>query len=235
MSARTAWVAATVAAIAAIALFVAAGNWQRARMEAKEAERATVDAAASLAPVPLPDASDWSPWRWRQVLATGTWRGAAQILVDNRVLDGRAGFAVVTPLALDDGRDVLVDRGWTPAGAGESRVPRVAAPSGRASVVGRVVVPPARYVELGAPAAPAGGVWQNLDPARIAAATGLKLLPIVIEEDPAAPADGLVRRWAPAGPDATTHRMYMWQWYAFAALVAGAWMAFAFKRLRQRP
>jgi len=235
MSARTAWVAATVAAIAAIALFVAAGNWQRARMEAKEAERATVDAAASLAPVPLPDASDWSPWRWRQVLATGTWRGAAQILVDNRVLDGRAGFAVVTPLALDDGRDVLVDRGWTPAGAGESRVPRVAAPSGRASVVGRVVVPPARYVELGAPAAPAGGVWQNLDPARIAAATGLKLLPIVIEEDPAAPADGLVRRWAPAGPDATTHRMYMWQWYAFAALVAGAWVAFAFKRLRQRP
>jgi len=235
MSARTAWVAATVAAIAAIALFVAAGNWQRARMEAKEAERATVDAAASLAPVPLPDASDWSPWRWRQVLATGTWRGAAQILVDNRVLDGRAGFAVVTPLALDDGRAVLVDRGFAPAGAGETRVPRVDAPSGRATVEGRVVVPPARYVELGPAAAPSGNVWQNLDPSRIAAATALTLLPIVIEQDPGAPADGLVRRWAPAGPDATMHRMYMWQWYTFATMVAVLWIGFAVKRWWTRP
>jgi surfeit locus 1 family protein len=235
MSARTAWARATVAAIAAIALFIAAGNWQRARMDAKEAERASVDAAASLAPVPLPDASDWSPWRWRRVVATGTWRGAAQILVDNRVVDGRAGFAVVAPLALDDGRDVLVDRGWTPASAGESRVPRVAAPSGRATVVGRVVVPPARYVELGVAAAPAGNVWQNLDPARIAAASGLKLLPIVIEQDPAAAADGLVRRRAPAGPDASTHRMYMWQWYGFAALVAALWATFAVRRLGRRP
>ena len=232
MTPRTANLVVTGAAVAAIALFVAAGNWQRARMEAKEAERASVDTAASLAPVPLPVASDWSPWLWRRVAATGTWRAGAQLLVDNRVLDGRAGFAVVAPLALDDGRDVLVDRGWTPAGAGASRVPRVEAPSGRATVVGRVVAPPARYVELGAAAAPAGNVWQNLDPARVAAATGLRLLPIVIEQDPAAPDDGLVRRWAPAGPDATTHRMYMWQWYAFAALVAVLWGVYTAKRIR---
>jgi surfeit locus 1 family protein len=167
-------------------------------------------------------------------VATGTWRSDAQILVDNRVVDGRAGFAAVTPLALDDGRDVLVDRGWAPASAGASRVPRIDAPTGRATVEGRVVVPPARYVELGASAAPAGGVWQNLDPVRVAAASGLALLPIVVEQDPAAPADGLVRRWSPAGPDATTHRVYMLQWYAFAALVPALWLVFAWKRLRSR-
>jgi cytochrome oxidase assembly protein ShyY1 len=129
---------------------------------------------------------------------------------------------------------VLVDRGWTPAGAGESRVPRVDAPSGRATVAGRVVVPPARYLELGATAAPSSNVWQNLDPARIATATGLKLVPIVIEQDPAAPADGLMRRWASSGPDATTHRIYMWQWYLFAALVAVLWIGFTVKRLWER-
>ena len=234
MSPRTANLVASAAAVAAIALFVAAGNWQRGRMNAKEVERAAVAAAAAQAPVPLPEASDWSAWRWRRVVASGTWRDAAQLLVDNRIVDGRAGFAVVTPLALDDGRAVLVDRGWTPAGAGGMRVPRVAAPSGRATIEGRVVVPPARYLELGEAAAPSGNVWQNLDPARIAAATGLKLLPIVIEQDPAAPADGLTRHWAPAGPDATTHRMYMFQWYAFAALVAVLWIALTVKRWRRR-
>jgi len=234
MSPRTANLVASAAAVAAIALFVVAGNWQRGRMNAKEADRAAVDAASAQAPVPLPDAVDWAAWRWRRVVATGTWRGATQLLIDNRIVDGRAGFAVVTPLALDDGRAVLVDRGFAPAGAGETRVPRVDAPSGRATVEGRVVVPPARYVELGATTAPSSNVWQNLDPSRIATATDLKLLPIVIEQDPAAPADGLTRRWSPAGPDATTHRVYMLQWYAFAVLVAVLWIAFTVKRLRGR-
>ena len=223
-------IALSLAAAVAIALFVAAGDWQRGRMHAKDAERAAVEAAAALAPAPLPRTDDWMAWRWRRVVANGTWRGAAQVLVDNRVVDGRAGFAVVTPLALDDGRDVLVDRGWTPAGAGATRVPRVDAPSGRASVEGRVVVPPARYVELDGGATPANGVWQNLDPPRIGAASGLKLLPIVVEQAPGAPDDGLVRRWATAGPDSSTHRMYMLQWYAFAAMVGVAWIAFALKR-----
>ncbi|MFI4925317.1 MAG: SURF1 family protein [Vicinamibacteria bacterium] len=234
MSPRTANLVTNAAAVAAIALFVVAGNWQRGRMNAKEADRAAVVAAATLAPVPLPDPNDWTAWRWRRVVATGTWRGAAQLLIDNRIVDGHAGFSVITPLALDDGRAVLVDRGWTPAGAGESRVPRVDAPSGRATVAGRVVVPPARYLEFGATAAPSSNVWQNLDPARIATATGLKLVPIVIEQDPAAPADGLMRRWASSGPDATTHRIYMWQWYLFAALVAVLWIGFTVKRLWER-
>jgi hypothetical protein len=29
--------------------------------------------------------------------------------------------------------------------------------------------------------------------------------------------------------------MYMWQWYAFAALVAALWIAFTVKRLRRAP
>ena len=45
----------TLAAIAAIALFVAAGNWQRDRMEQKLALRAQFDAAMAAPPVALPD------------------------------------------------------------------------------------------------------------------------------------------------------------------------------------
>lgn len=222
-----------VAALATIALCVSAGNWQRGRMLAKEAERAALDAAATHAPVALPAAADWDAWRYRRVVADGTWRGAAQVMIDNRIQDGRAGFHVVTPLLLDDGRAVLVDRGWIAAGAGAMRVPEVAAPSGRASVNGRIVLPPRRYVEwvedLGT-----GGVRQNLDPARIARATGLPLLPIVIEQDAADANDALVRRWPEPDFGVGTHRSYMLQWYAFATLAAVLWLVFARRRLRAR-
>ncbi|MEO8485260.1 MAG: SURF1 family protein [Betaproteobacteria bacterium] len=214
--------------IAAIVLFVSAGNWQRDRMRAKEAERAAFDAASAVPAATLPRTDEWSAWRYRRVIASGVWRGGAQVLLDNRIHEGRAGFRVVTPLALDDGRAVLVDRGWIAAGAGTARVPSVAAPSGQAAVTGRVILPP-RYLELGG-GAPSGPVWQNLDPARIGPALGLSLLPIVVEQDPSAPADGLVRQWSAPDTGVTMHRGYMWQWYTFAALAAAAWIGFAVRR-----
>ncbi len=229
-----AWRAVVAAAtVAAIALFVAAGNWQRDRMHAKEAARAALDAAAALPAVPLPRTDDWSAWRYRRVTLSGDWRGDAQVLIDNKVQGGRAGFHVVTPLALRDGRVVLVDRGWI-AAAGASRVPDVATPVGMAAVDGRIALPPARYVELDGGAS-TGRVWQNLDPARIAAASGLPLLPVVVEQDAAgAPADGLVRAWAAPDTGVDTHRVYMMQWYAFAALAAGLWIGFAVRRAMRR-
>ena len=233
MSPRLAKAVLAIAAVAAIALFVTAGNWQRGRMNAKETERAALDAAKAQLPAPLPRADDWSAWRYRRVVATGTWRPDLQVLVDNRIVDGRAGFGVVTPLALDDGRVVLVDRGWVAAGAGETRVPPVAAPSGRAVVNGRVVLPPARYLELDKKG-PEGNVWQNLDPRRIASSAGVAMLPIVVEQETSAREDGLVRRWADPGAGATMHRIYMWQWYAFAALAAGLWLYFTFRRRTPR-
>lgn len=220
-------------AAAAIGLFVAAGTWQRDRMLAKEAERAAVEAAAAHAPVPLPATGDWKTWRYRRVVVEGEWRGGGQLMIDNRILDGRAGFNVVTPLALDDGRAVLVDRGWIPAGAGASRVPEVRAPSGRAKVEGRIVLPPARYIEWTADD-DRGSVRQNLDPARIARASGLPLLPIVIEQGGPEAVDGLVRRRPPPDYGIRMHESYMLQWYAFATLTAALWAGFAWRRLRGR-
>ncbi len=219
------------ATLATIALTVSAGNWQRGRMLAKEAERAALDAAAAHPPVRLPATDDWAAWRYRRVAIEGEWRGNAQIMIDNRIHEGRAGFHVVTPLALDDGRAVLVDRGWIAAGAGTTRVPQVAEPAGRARVLGRIVLPPKRYFEW-VEDSPTGRVRQNLDPSRIARATGLALLPVVIEEDAGDAADGLVRRWPAPDFGIDTHRNYMLQWYAFASLAAALWLGFAWRRMR---
>lgn len=221
----------TVAMVAAVAVCIAAGNWQRGRMSQKEAlgERLAAAAAAPLVPLPA-DVGDWSTWRFRRVELAGRYDAPRQIMIDNKVHAGRAGYHVVTPLVLTDGRAVLVNRGYVPAGPTRAELPAAPPPEGPVGVRGRVNLPPADYVEL-REAPPEGRVWQNLDPARFAAATGLPVLPIVVEATDGD--DGLVRDWP--RPDAGTekHRIYMMQWYAFAALAFGLWAWFTLVRRRR--
>jgi len=228
----------TMATVVGIALFVTAGHWQQGRMEQKEALRAQFDAASANPPVTLPaEPVDWDAWRYRLVAADGTFDAARQILVDNKIEDGRAGYHVVTPLMLADDRAVLVDRGWIAAGETRAQLPQAAPPAGPVTVQGRVNIPAAHYVEL-AQSAPAGAVWQNLDPARFAAASGLPVLPIVLEQT--APligstgaADKLVRNWPAPDFGIEKHRIYMVQWYLFAATAAGLWLFFNLRRPRE--
>lgn len=220
----------TIAAIAAIALFVAAGLWQRDRMGQKEALRAQLAAAAARASSPLPAPKDWEPWRFAPVTATGSFDARHQILLDNRVHDSRAGYHVITPLGLADGRVVLVNRGWIAGGATHSDTPAAPPPAGTITVRGRINNPPSKYLEL-RHETPAGPVWQNLDLAQYAAATGLRVLPVIVEQtEPIDGADTLVRDWPAPDLGVERHLSYMIQWFTFAAMVAGLWLYFAFRK-----
>ena len=223
----------TLAMLVAVVACVAAGRWQQGRLHDKEALRAQMDAAVRMAPVALallPDAADWTALRYRPVVADGVYRAGSQILIDNRVHDGRAGYHVVAPLELADGRVVLVNRGWVAQGVSRAALPDVPPPGGLVTVEGRIAVPGAGYLELGPAAAP-GTVWQNLDPARFAAATGIRVLPLVIEQTAApSPDDGLVRDWPAPDFGIDKHRIYMVQWYAFAALALALWVILNFRR-----
>lgn len=215
----------TLATFALVALFVAAAVWQHARMREREAHAAALAAASRMAPVPVPHGvADWQAWRYRRVLLTGQYDAKHSILIDNAIDAGRVGFDVVTPFLLDDGRAVLVERGFVAAGPSRAELPRVAVPEGPQRVHGRIELPP-RYVEL-APTAPQGALWQNLDPARFTAATGLAVLPIVVRQDrDDAAGDGLARDWPAPDEGAGRNFSYMLQWIAFAvlALVLWAW------------
>lgn len=223
----------TLAMVAAVVVCAAAGHWQQGRMHDKEALRARMDAASRMAPATLagrPDGDDWASLRYRTVAVTGVYRARSQIFIDNRVHGGRAGYHVVAPLDLADGRAVLVNRGWVAQGASRAELPDVPPPAGTVTVEGRIGVPAAGYFELGRDAG-AGSVWQNLDPARFGAATGVAVLPVVIEQTaPPAPDDGLVRDWPAPDFGIDKHRIYMVQWYAFAALALGLWLTLNFHR-----
>ena len=226
----------TLATIASVAVFVVAGHWQQGRMHDKEMLRAQLDAAAEaalLALASLPEPEDWATLRFRRVIAEGTFDAKRQILLDNKVHDGRVGYDVVTPLTLTDGRAVLVDRGWIAQGASRRELPAAPPPEGVVSISGRIALPASGYLELKSEAV-TGPVWQNLDPARFAAASGIAVLPVVIEQTaPTGAGDDLVRNWPAPDFGLEKHRIYMIQWYAFAALAVVLWLYFhVWRRLR---
>jgi surfeit locus 1 family protein len=222
---RPAWIP-TVAALLTIAVCLTAASWQHRRMLEKEALQAAISAAAAQPAVPLPaNVADWSEFRFRTVTLTGEFDARHQILIDNVQHAGRVGFGVVTPFVLDDGRKVLVDRGFVAGGATRAILPSPAVPQGAVTLQGRVDLPSLRYVELGKPVLPSGPLWQHLDPQKFSQATGIDVLPIVVKGI-GPPGDGLVEDDALPDTGIEKHLSYMMQWLTFAAMAAGLWLWF---------
>ena len=76
---------------------------------------------------------------------------------------GRAGYHVVTPLVLGDGRVVLVNRGFVPAGPTRDVLPSASPQSGDVRIRGRINSLRGA-TSSSEPTLPQSGVWQNLDP-----------------------------------------------------------------------
>jgi cytochrome oxidase assembly protein ShyY1 len=215
----------TLGMIAFVALTVALGNWQRHRAAEKQALEDAFNAGTAQPPLELTgEERDAAPLLFRALRASGEYAAARQVLIDNKLHSDRPGFDVVAPLCFAaTKRCVLVDRGWIAQRAQRSDLPQAPPPAGTVTVSGRAVVPPRRYLELRYEQA--GPLWQNLDIARIAAASGLDLLPIVIEQsDPVAPSDTLVRDWPQPEFGVERHWSYMLQWYSLAALAIVLWL-----------
>jgi surfeit locus 1 family protein len=215
----------TLALLLLVAATVALGNWQRQRAQDKQSLRDQYEAASHTPPLELGAAAAADPGRlrFRAVRAEGTYDAAHQLLIDNKVHDGRPGFDVVTPLSLGDGTAyVLVDRGWVAQRSTRAALPPAPPPSGTIVVEGRINLPPARYLELAADP-DTGPIRQNLDIARIAAASGLPLLPFIVEQTRDT-GDGLVRDWPAPDFGIEQHKSYMVQWYSLAALGVALWL-----------
>jgi cytochrome oxidase assembly protein ShyY1 len=103
------------------------------------------------------------------------------------------------------------------------RVPHVATPAGRTTIAGVAVLRPARVMELGtAPPLKPGAIVQNVDPAPFAQASGMAVLPVVVEQTsadaPAAAAAEPIRNWPAPAVGVDRHKGYAFQWYALAAM-----------------
>ena len=91
--------------------------------------------------------------------------------------------------------------------------------------------PTHRYLELSAQTV-MGAVWQNLDLERYAAAYGVRLQPLVVEQHNDL-GDGLVREWIRADTGVNTHRAYALQWFVMSGAIAILYVAYRVRESRK--
>lgn len=251
------WLALLLLAVLAC-VFAMAGRWQLGRAAQRDAIAQAMTQAAALPELELQADTPGSDLSlWRKARAQGKWRSDDTVLLENRNYQARPGYWVVTPLQLPDGRAIAVLRGWLPRDNAASQPGQAAndlehrlasATSGaapNAPIHGELVPRIPRAFELwswagGAPQLPdrlpaddaSLPVVQNLDLRDYAHATGLDFLPVVLAQLSDG-SDDLVRDWPHPASGADTNRGYALQWFSFCAIATAAWLAVAWRVVRQ--
>lgn len=225
-----------IAALVAVLATARLGWWQLDRGLHKRDAQALFDTRAAAPPLPAAQlatsAAEAAQQHHRPIALGGRWLARHTVYLDNRQMGGRVGFFVVTPLQLDDGSAVLVQRGWVPRDAAErTRLPALPTPAGDVEIAGRIAPPPARLFEFDAGAS--GAIRQNLDLDAFARETGVALRPLSVVQTSETD-DGLRRDWPKPAIDIHKHYGYAFQWFALAALVAGLYVWFQLIAPRRR-
>lgn len=230
----------TIATVVGVAVTARLGVWQLSRAAQKIALQNALETRSHLAPLDnttlASRASQVDAQHYRPVVLHGHWIPGHTVFLENRQMNGRPGFFVVTPLQLDARADaVLVQRGWAPRDIRDrTLVPKVGEPPGPIEVRGVIAPPPARLYEFAA--STGGTIRQNLDLAEFAAELRRPLAPVSVQqgESAATVGDGLLRQWPHPAVDVHKHYGYAFQWFAMSALMTGLYVWFQLVRPRLR-
>ncbi len=235
-SAGLGWRIAKVAVLlAALAILLSLGTWQVQRLHWKEGLLADIAARRGAPPVQLSTieamAASGGDIEYRTVTATGRY------LNDKErhffaTYDGAPGFYVYTPLQLDDGRYLFINRGFVPYDVKEPEMRKQGQLTGQQAVTGL-----ARARLAGKPSSlvPDNDVaknifyWKDLDV--MAASDGLdtaKVLPFFVDADTTPNPKGLPIGGVTIVDLPNDHLQYALTWYGLAAalvaIVAISWL-----------
>jgi surfeit locus 1 family protein len=209
-------------------ILVGLGTWQVQRLHWKEGLLATIDQRTHATPRPLADVEkefaatgdvDYTPVT---VIGTFLHSGERHFYA---TWDGDAGFNVYTPLALDDGRFVLINRGFVPYDLKDAAKRSQGQVTGKVTVTGLARNPlPAKPSMM----LPDNDVAKNIfywkDRDAMAASAGLPavaaLVPIFIDADKTPNPGGLPVGGVTIIDLPNSHLQYAFTWYGLAAALA---------------
>lgn len=207
------------------------GVWQLDRAQQKLDLQAAMQNASQRPPlstVELASDPQTAKAQWyRPIKLRGQWLPERTLYLDNRQMRGHPGFFVLTPLKLEAGDAVMVQRGWLPRDAQDrTHLKPIVTAEGDVELVGRIAPPPSRLVALGEEGT--GAIRQNVDLSTESARMGLALRPLSVVQLPSADnaVDGLLRDWPLPAVDVQKHYGYAAQWFAMCALLAGLFLWF---------
>jgi surfeit locus 1 family protein len=221
------WLVA-ILGLAVFAILIALGTWQVQRLHWKEGLLATIEARRGAAPLPLAEIEarygatgdiDYTP-----VTAAGSFRhdGERHFLATWK---GQSGFFVYTPLALADGRFVLVNRGFVPYDLKDPAKRAEGQVGGEVTVTGLARNPLSRKPSFLVPDNdPAKNVFYWKDRDAMAASAGLPaaagIVPVFIDADATPNPGGFPVGGVTLVDLPNNHLQYVVTWYGLAAALA---------------
>jgi cytochrome oxidase assembly protein ShyY1 len=234
------WWLFTLIILAAVALCIWAGFWQMDRREQKRAINLKLVERWQMAPFdvnrePLP--ADLEALAYRRIQATGRFDYERQIVRKgvSREIDGAPGSYLVTPLVFDNGRAILVARGWVPTGQDAPAFWSQFNEPANVSVIG--LIQSSETLPNATPPTQPQTDWFRIDVEAIQAQLPYELLPafILMMAEPGRPVDVLPYRIEePPLADELMHLSYTVQWFAFALIAAGGYVIFVVQQERKR-
>lgn len=226
--------------LAAFAALLALGTWQVQRLHWKEGLLAAIDERTHAQPASLAEIE-------RRFAETGDvdyWR----VTVSGRFLNdderhffttwqGDSGFNVYTPLQLDDGRYLLVNRGFVPFDRKDPATRREGQVEGRVEITGLARNPiPEKPSFLVPENDPAKNIFYWKDLSAMAATSGLpadaQVLPFFVDAGPAPNPGGLPVGGVTIIDLPNSHLQYAFTWYGLAAALLAVSVLWFVRRRR---
>jgi len=221
----------TILTIVAMTAFTSLGIWQTNRALEKQQLQLKIESRAKQTPFELShDIPDIKQKIFLKVTASGRYNKNHEILIDNVVHSGKAGYHVLTPFILEDDHSVvMVNRGWVPVGRDRNNLPIIETPEDKINIHGIIAPhkskPPLILGELDSEAR----VWLYYDLDKYIERTKYNVLPVVIllnkEDD-----SGYIREWPKYDSKMSMHIGYAVQWFVFAAIVLITYLGLNIKK-----
>jgi surfeit locus 1 family protein len=238
------WFLTTLLVLAGGALCVRLGIWQLDRLEQRRAFNAHVEAMWAAAPLTLTGLTDnnLAAMEYRAVTVSGTYDFENQVALRNRYFQDQYGYHLLTPLLLDDGSAVLVERGWIPAdGNGSPADWRKYNQPGRVTIQGQIRLGQTKPDLGGVPDPPLApgqerlDFWNIVNLERIGQQLPYPLLDVYVQPD-VDPAD--VAPPVPYQPEIEItegpHLGYAGQWFIFASILVFGYPFYLRKKLEEK-
>lgn len=220
MTSRSRIVMAALMAAAGIVILCGLGLWQLQRLQWKEGLIHAIAERLQQPPRPLDDVGPDASADFVKVTLSGLYIPGNNRFVATTAEEGPA-YQVVSPLALGDGRVVLIDRGVIPVSSLAAF--EAAVPEGPVSLTGILRVTRDEPSYFAPDKDPEKPVWYWWDVPSIAASLQLgpdaTVLPAVVQLLPQTGDASLPRPEPPSARLVNNHLQYAVTWFAFAAVL----------------
>ena len=226
----------SIAAACALGLLLSLGFWQLRRLSEKEMLMARIDARIHQPAAPVPDEAMWPQLKlgdleYQPVRLSGVFHHEHEVLVFEPAgkIAGELvarGFNVLTPLQLESGAIVMINRGFVTDDYADPERRKAGQISGEQTITGLLRQPERRNM-FTPPDNPAKNQWFTQDPAEIATAKGLsRVAPFIIDADKTENPGG----WPQGGTTVidipNRHLEYAVTWFGLALTLLGVYAFF---------